>query len=908
MQKLLIISGHLSTGGSGQVTANKIELIRDKFDILMVEYAFTAPQFVVQRNRIIALVGKDNFISLGENKFQLLDIIKEFEPDVISFEECPEFFMDEELATKIYARNLFGGNYEIIETTHDSSFNYKNKQFRPDRYVFVSPYNALKLIEAGITVPFEIIEYPVDTIQRDKMAAQQKLGLDKDYEHVVIVGLFTPRKNQAYVFDLAETLLDRKIQFHFIGNLAGNFQSYWQPLLEKKQALNLDNCIIWGERDDVDDFMQAADLFLFASKGDRGNKELLPIVIKDSYKYDDLPKVLFNLDVYLNRFNDKPNTHFLNGNVHDDSKLIAKLCRAKKKELSNELIIIGTYPNLKSRVQLTKDTIKSLRPLNRKIMLVSHYPVDAETQKMVDYYVYDKHNPMIHHSYYTRFFNHTSEYDVDININGLKHSNQSLAVLTNMINGANAAKDLGFGSFFYTTYDVVTNALDYPIIEQALQEVGSEYLAYASRLKTPFGHGIQTNGMAFNTDFFLENFGYYTTAAAYHSACERYGAHNFLEDFLMKRIGDSPNLIFADAIDSSLYETMLKHSGMGVASNSEYYSIVPVHKKPNTYMLYFFTYNVDDRKVRISTQSSDTGYQYDEFVISKQREFKKEIVFKGNQIDVVVSFFDGDICYKNDIFTMDSDNIDKYNHTGFFKPKNPNPKIKLVHIQTTRNDEKEQKSRASVVPVADFGMEYTLHCNVPYGSLPPKHNCLRPLCVSMELFTEAEVEEFGTSITPQHYGCFEAFKNAILSEFDNDLDFIIICEGDCILQIPPQDFVNKVHEICNVIDDTDIGYFSFGDTKTLAEGWPQSPVIETIPDTDQAFITNHIIGLQCIMFPKKAKRFLHTKLREEKWDCSDMFFNYIFAHSPFKMGILYNRITTQADGFSLIDKEFKTFK
>jgi hypothetical protein len=37
----------------------------------------------------------------------------------------------------------------------------------------------------------------------------------------------------------------------------------------------------------------------------------------------------------------------------------------------------------------------------------------------------------------------------------------------------------------------------------------------------------------------------------------------------------------------------------------------------------------------------------------------------------------------------------------------------------------------------------------------------------------------------------------------------------------------------------------------------------------------------------------------------DTFFNIIFSGK--NMGIVKNRITTQADGYSLIDKELKTF-
>jgi hypothetical protein len=62
------------------------------------------------------------------------------------------------------------------------------------------------------------------------------------------------------------------------------------------------------------------------------------------------------------------------------------------------------------------------------------------------------------------------------------------------------------------------------------------------------------------------------------------------------------------------------------------------------------------------------------------------------------------------------------------------------------------------------------------------------------------------------------------------------------------------------------------------------------------------------MFPKFTNKWLKERFRTEKWDASDMFFNQIFRHSPYKMGILNKRITTQLDGYSLIDKEFKKFR
>lgn len=902
MKRLLIITPHLSTGGAPQVTANKVALLKDKFDIVVVEHAFVAWRYVVQRNRIIESVGEVNFKSLGENKLaELKNIMAAFQPEVISMEEFPEMFMDAEMSEWLYDSNR---KYTIIETTHDSSFNPARKTYMPDKFVFVSPYNALKY--KHLPIPYEIIEYPVDHITGiEKGHYRKKLGLEPDFKHVIIVGLFTPRKNQKYAFELCEKTADYKIKFHFLGNQADNFKSYWEPLMDwKRENERLNNCVIWDERSDIDDFMRAADLFLFPSRGDRGNKELNPIVIKEALKYPELPKLMYNLDVYLNRYNKEPNMNYLSGNVDEDANKIIDLTKPKKELSTEEVLIIGTYPNLKSRVQLTKDTILSLKPLGRKIILISHYPVDTEIQKMVDFYLYDAYNPLCHHSYYTKFYRQTNEYHLDMNINGLKHSNQSLTVLVNMITSAKFARDFGYKRFFYITYDVILHEKDIPIVEESFNNVAISNTAYLGSLNTPFGKGVETNGMTFDVNYFLDLVDDVRTPEDYNRACENTGSHNFLEDYMSKKISSKLNeLVYIHNEE----QTLLVNSGRGVASNSEYYSIVPVEKQENHYMFYFYTYNVDDRKVKIVMKEDGSEFYNGSFQISKSREFRKEIVYNKRPIDIILEFYDEENMYKKEVYTLNEKNISTYRNTGFFKWLNKKPKIKLVHIQTTLNDEREQQSRESLARVQDFGIEYILHTNEPYKDLPPKYNCQRPQCVSMDLFDEDTVHKLGTALTPPHYGCYEAFKNAVLSEFD-ECDFLIVCEGDCLIETSIEDFCNKVQQAARICEENNIGYMSFGDTRTLEQGWLQSPKIQDVPNQDLLFITNHIIGLQCIMFPNFTKKWLKEKFRTEKWDASDMFFNLIFKHSPYKMGIVNNRITTQVNGFSLIDRQNKSFR
>lgn len=903
-KKLLIISPHYSTGGSCQFTFNKVELLKDQYDIKVIEYRFLSHLFVVQRNKMISLVG-ENFISLGDKKRdEIEDIVSNFKPDFISMEEFPEMFMDKDVSLFLYNPKR---TYKIFETTHDSSFNPHKKEFFPDEFVFVSQYTALRY--ATFNIPTSVVEYPVDfEVFPYLLSNNPKIDFPKGHVNVVIVGLFTERKNQGYAFAIAEKLTEYNVLFHFIGNQAENFSSYWKPLMDKKPI----NCIIHGEKSNVEDYIKAADLFLFPSKGDRNNKELNPLVIKEAQKYPALPKLMFNLDVYLNKYNNQEDFHFLTGNLEEDASKVIEITKAKKKtNPTDEAIIIGTFPNLKKREQLTIDCINSLKPLNRKIILVSHYPVSEEIQSMVDYYIFDKENPLTHHSYYTRFYNITDEYHAEININGLKDSNQSFTVYTNLYNAMAFANKMGFTSAFYTTYDVVVHPDDLKAIEESFWSIKQGYVsAYLSTLNTPFGKGIQTTAMTFYTDYYLDSFPKLESAEEYNQLCKSLGAENFLEDFLMKSVlqWHESNYTLEDYPE----ETFLRKSGLGVSSNSEYYSILPIKGEPNKFMLYFFTYNIDNRVIGVTVRNKG-GLIFNLIQVSKQREYKHELVYDGSEIVVEMNFEDTDAerVYKKEKFLINNETIEKYQSTGFFewkkKPEPTKPKIKLVHLQTTINDEREQKSREQLEKVQIHNWSYIHYANEPYKELPPIHNCERPQAVSLHLFDEETIKERGTALTPAHYGCYKAFYHGIQENIDSETDFLIVCEGDCKLEVPLEEFVQKVESVCETIKNTNIGYVSFGDKATLEHGWLQSPIVEEIPNQDLIYITDHIIGLQCIMFPKKVLPWLSAKLIVEKWDAADMLFNKIFYGSEHKMAIVKERLTTQFDGYSLIDQTEKKF-
>ena len=277
----------MSTGGCPQVVAKKIELLKNNYNIICVEWECIAWSYVVQRNKVINMIG-NNFISLGENKeYELFNLIEDTNPDFIMIEELSETFIPDHICKRLYNNSR---SYKIFETTHSSFSRPENKRYFPDKFIFVCSYSASVFKTLGI--PYEVIEYPIDIKKKNKLESQQSLGLDPTWKHVINIGLFTPGKNQGYIFDIARQLERHKIKFHFIGNQASNFENYWSPLMENKP----DNCIVWGERDDVDTFIQSSDVFLFPSLF-----ELNPISIKEVLEYE-TPIMMYNLDVYENKY------------------------------------------------------------------------------------------------------------------------------------------------------------------------------------------------------------------------------------------------------------------------------------------------------------------------------------------------------------------------------------------------------------------------------------------------------------------------------------------------------------------------------------------------------------------------------------------------------------------------------
>lgn len=362
MRKMLIITPHLSTGGLPQFLLKKIQILIKEYQIYLVEWDnITGGQLVVQRNKIHNILG-DNLITLYDDKETIVSIIKDIRPNIIHFEEFPETFISDSILKTIYLGLRATQDYVITETTHGTLFNKADKKYFPDKTMFVSNIN-MKQYSSISTLP-QVISMDIDFKEfRDKKVVN--LDLDPDYLHVMNVGLFNRNKNQSEIFEYAKSFLDKKVKFHFFGNMAGNFESYWRPLIDNKP----ENCVVWGERDDLHKFYSSMDLFLFTSK-----LENRPLSVIEAIS-NNMKVLMYNLPNYCGEFSKYDNIDFLTSDLEYNVKLIERALNVKsdtnkksteevktviKSDIKNKisayhmLTDIDTDREIKSMISLTK--------------------------------------------------------------------------------------------------------------------------------------------------------------------------------------------------------------------------------------------------------------------------------------------------------------------------------------------------------------------------------------------------------------------------------------------------------------------------------------------------------------------------------------------------------------------------
>ena len=873
MKKLLYVAPHLSTGGLPQYLTKKIELLKDEFEIYLVEWVdCTGGVLIVTKNKIQNLIDPNKFFTLGENKNELIDIINQIQPDIIHLEEIPEFFMDEEVAKQIYKQDR---NYIIVETSHDSSYNTEDKRFFPDKFMFVSQWQINQYKD--IDIPSVLVEYPIEYIERpDREEALRNLQLDPAKKHVLHVGLYTSRKNQAEFFEYAKQFPD--VEFHSLGNRADNFKWYWEPLAQNTPP----NLTWWNERTDVDKFYQAMDLFLFTSRGHDNDKETMPLVIREAISYQ-IPTLIYNLPVYLNYFDKFKTINYLK---FDDFKVncdkIAEKLGVKESNLNEEIFILSTFPISDTIVETTLKTIDSIHARGTKVLVTSHIPVPFAIEAKADYVVVDNNNILTKHSYYCNYWADLPDHKVHINLRGNDNDlYHGPSVYSNYVNGAALAKNLGYKKLFFINFDYTiqnTNHIN------EVSKILDNKKAYFGKYRASEGDALHTYFYASNSDFFLDHVHQVFNTEDYENLRFQLGSEsNGLENMwhhIFKRSSDQIYFEDIETFDQKSIETF-DHSDF---SQVEYYTVLSTNI-PNTFAPYIRISNSkESRLIQIKVLDKDKNEVFfDELNIEGKTDYYKILPYEeGMEVVFTISNY-------HKILKITTIQVTNLEFNGSIEVKNHLPKIKLMHLVT--EPETNEKEIRSIDNIKDFckktGILYEQRVNEIWKGLPPKETCARP----------HEIQEVPGyyKLAPGHYGCYLAHRNAICAEDNTDYDFVLIVEGDVIVDSDYQELYESLIRFNKLSYQTDMDVIGFGNP------WQDRNLNGPKIDDIYTNVTPFIPAQSYLINNIKTKK-IKTLLETMTWDAIDLWMCNV---AKLKIGTAEKIYTKHLPGYSIIEQTVK---
>ena len=220
---------------------------------------------------------------------------------------------------------------------------------------------------------------------------------------------------------------------------------------------------------------------------------------------------------------------------------------------------------------------------------------------------------------------------------------------------------------------------------------------------------------------------------------------------------------------------------------------------------------------------------------------------------------------------------------------NYNPKIKLMHLVTEPDTNK--KEIRSVESIKEFcqstGIKYEQRLNKIWTDLPPKDTCNRP--------DDVQDKPGYYKLAPGHYGCYKAHTNAILAENNKEYDYILIFEGDVIVDSSFEELTESLNRFSKLAQDYDQDIVGFGNpykNRNL-----NGPKIE-----DMFTNVTPFIPAQSYLINNNKIDFIQDKIKNTKWDAFDM---WVCNVANLKVSTAEKIYTKHIPGFSIIEQEFK---
>jgi hypothetical protein len=636
------------------------------------------------------------------------------------------------------------------------------------------------------------------------------------------------------------------------------------------------------------------DLFLFTSRGHENDKETMPLVIREAISFQ-IPVLIYNLPVYLNYFNKFSGVNYLEFDNFEVNK--SKIIDTLSPKQDKEVFVISTYPVTDVVINSTLECIKQIKEKGYKVILTSHCPIPEKLQKEADYCVYDSNNILTKHTFYANYWCYTDLYDTWVDLRGEGNNRyHGPTVYTNYYNGAALANKLGFNKMYCINYDY--HLKDTTLINNISNILNSKN-AYFGNYNANEGPCLYTFFLGANPKFLIDTLPLIENDKQYDELMVKYGAEsNGLENIFYHLFKNSN--AFLEPVES--FDKYIESSfNFEDFSMVEYYTVL-LTNLPNYFCPWIQISNNKESKTIIYTvEKNGIEIINRDLFISSKYQFWDMVKYNIND-NFVVKFDIFDSITNNHIntykFELNKDYFEnKIKNNGTFTWKGDlhylsNPKIKLMHLVTEPNT--NSKEIRSIKNITDFcekmGIKYEQRINQIWTEIPPADTCARPDVV--------QDKPGYYKLAPGHYGCYLAHKNAICAEDNIDYDFVLIVEGDTVIDSDYQELYDSLIRFNRLSHQTDMDVIGFGNP------WQNrnlnGPKIEDIW-TD---VTPFIPAQSYLITQNKTDKIKHL-LENTPWDAIDLWMCNV---ARLRIGTAEKIYTKHLPGYSIIEQTVKDGK
>jgi hypothetical protein len=237
------------------------------------------------------------------------------------------------------------------------------------------------------------------------------------------------------------------------------------------------------------------------------------------------------------------------------------------------------------------------------------------------------------------------------------------------------------------------------------------------------------------------------------------------------------------------------------------------------------------------------------------------------------------------------------------------PNIRLVHLLLDPSEQKDipddkwestmykqEKSIECFDKIKTKFSSYVQSYSILNREIIPEENCAYPEIINTtkEFVNNPPVLNYG------HYGAFMAHKRGIIENFHEDIDLLIIIEGDVVTHLSPDEFYNKVIEAYNLGIENDARLISFAGQLYLSGGewWKHD-----VDFGNWIKVIHFVLGSTYLIFNKEREGIIN-KLNTTGWHSPDIWLAWNYS-GRCPIFVSKQKLVQQIEGFSMLDYKNK---